>query len=306
MNPRAILLLVVALLVAGGAAYLVRAMLSGVPQQTAQQQQEPEPQTRVLVAASDLPAGVLLTEQSFRWQAWPADVDPTYLIEGKHDAQTLIGTVIRRGILAGEPITNSRVVRPGDRGLVTAILTPGMRAVTIPVGADTGVAGLITPGDRVDLVMTRVLPMGGASERIAENVLENIRVLAIDQIVNDLGDQPIVGRTITLEVTPEQATRLIILKDMGQLTFTLRGLIQDPTPLEPGQIVELTDEDAPPTAGTTYTTGGKAARGLTPIVISRGKNSQTIGVGADDVQSGAGGEMSSQEAAPAEAGTSDQ
>src|SRR5215470_14029729 len=118
--------------------------------------QAPAPMTRVLVASVDIPTGTFLKEDMVRWQKWPSDgLDPAFLVEGKADPKTVTssGAVVRRPIAAGLPITESYLVRPGDRGFLAAVLKPGLRAVSIAVNEISGLSGFVYPGDRVDLML---------------------------------------------------------------------------------------------------------------------------------------------------------
>src|SRR5690349_8727553 len=114
----------------------------------------------VLVATRALPVGTILQQDSFRYQPWPKElVQEAYYIKG--DVQPpQPGTVVRYAITAGQPITQGALVKPGDRGFLAAALGPGMRAVTVPVSAQSGVAGFVFPGDRIDLVLTQEVSGG--------------------------------------------------------------------------------------------------------------------------------------------------
>src|SRR5262249_5932189 len=115
----------------------------------------PPPPAMVLVANVEIPAGTFLKGEMLRWQSWPnTGLDSNYLIRGKVDREALAGRVGRRGIAAGEPITENRIVRPGDRGFIAAVLRPGMRAVSFGINETSAIAGLVYPGDRVDLILT--------------------------------------------------------------------------------------------------------------------------------------------------------
>ncbi|MEJ0016002.1 MAG: Flp pilus assembly protein CpaB [Acetobacteraceae bacterium] len=141
----------------------------------------------------------------------------------------LSGAMVRRSLSAGEPIHTADVMRPGDHGFLAAVLGPGMRAVTVGVDAITGSAGLIWPGDRVDLILTQTiqdttLPIG---RRVAaETVLPDVRVIAIDQqLVQGAEANGAEGqaRTVTLEVTPEQAERVSVAVRIGRLSLAVRS-----------------------------------------------------------------------------------
>src|SRR5262249_31581755 len=107
-----------------------------------------KPSTMVLVAKSALPAGQFVRAENLRWQAWPDDgVADSYIVEGKGKLEDFVGAVVRSGLTAGEPIVDGRVVRPGDRGFLAAVLSPGNRAVTVTVTPSAGIAGFVFPGD---------------------------------------------------------------------------------------------------------------------------------------------------------------
>lgn len=141
------------------------------------------------------------------------------------------GSVVREPILAGEPIVGRKIVRAGDSGYMAAYLEPGMRAMAIRVNVETAAGGFILPGDRVDLVLTRETNLGniGASEGdrskfTSATVLQNIKVLAIDQSTRAGDDeQAVVGATATLEVGPRDAEALALAKSEGELSLVLRS-----------------------------------------------------------------------------------
>jgi pilus assembly protein CpaB len=232
MNARSLLIIVAALLIAGVTAFLAKGWLTAqraqVPAQTVVQQ---APSQAVLVAATNLPAGLFLKEEHLRWQAWPGDTpDPNYFLQKQTDLSTLLGSVVRRGFAAGEPITGGKIVKPGDRGFLAAVLKPGMRAVTVKVNETTGVAGLVFPGDRVDMILTIELTddkEDTPDRKASETVLENVRILAIGQQLDEQSEKPISGETATIEVTPKQAEMVAVAVELGRLSLSLRSL---PTP----------------------------------------------------------------------------
>lgn len=200
---------------------------------------------RVLVAESDLPAGTLLREEHLTWQPWPkAGLVDVYIIKRKGVEHGLIGAVVRQGIAKGEPITPRRVVRQGARGFLAAILTPGMRAVSVPINAASGVAGLVFPGDRVDVILTHAIGRDGGQSnkrrRASETVLRNVRLLAVDQRTNDQINQPAVAKTATLEVSPKQAEALTMLTDLGRLSLSLVSLASGDQPVDDSELIALT------------------------------------------------------------------
>lgn len=287
MDVRKIILLVGALIVAGVTAFFARSMFIGAatPEATAapvQVQQGPE----VLVATRTLPVGTIIDAEALRYQSWPEGlVQPAYFIRGGEggDPQSLIGTVVRSEITAGQPLTQGAVVRPGDRGFLAAALGPGMRAITVGVSATSGVAGFVFPGDRVDLVLTQeVEGQGeGPSLKVSETVIRNIRVLATDQRINardENGNQvaaPVA--TVTLEATPRIAEKIMVAQTIGQLSLSLRSLADNGAELERAiasgevQVPENGDPNAerrmlvriagqPVDSGGTFTVGGDVSR----------------------------------------------
>jgi pilus assembly protein CpaB len=185
MDVKKLALLIGALIIAAVTAIMAKNMFSGAsaPQATAAPAVPAGPE--VLVATRELPVGTIIDAEAFRYQPWPQGlVQDSYYTngEGGIDPSTLIGTVVRNEIAAGQPVTRGAIIRPGERGFLAAALGPGMRAVTVPVSATSGVAGFIFPGDRVDMVLTQEVAGGGdgAPLRVSETILRNVRVLAVD------------------------------------------------------------------------------------------------------------------------------
>jgi pilus assembly protein CpaB len=239
MDKKKLTLLALALLIAVGTAFAARTLFVGAatPQATAAPQAEPTG-PKVLVAQRALPVGTIITADSVAFQAWPKDmVQDAYFLDGEADMQKLLGTVVRYPITAGQPITQGGLVAPGDRGFLAAALSPGMRAITIPVSAKTGVAGFIFPGDHVDLVLTQqVKGMGEQPLKASETILKNIRVLATDQstTTETVEGKSVVrtSSTVTLEVTPRIAEKVMVAETIGQLSLVLRPLADNQAELD--------------------------------------------------------------------------
>ena len=144
-----------------------------------------------------------------------------------------VGAIARSTFYAGEPITEAKLIRT-DRGFMSAILPAGKRAVATKIAADTSAGGFILPNDRVDVIMTRqtTTPPSGAAatSSITETILNNVRVLAIDQTIEDKnGEKVVVGQTATLELTPQQAEILTVAQQMSdRLTLALRSIADSP------------------------------------------------------------------------------
>jgi pilus assembly protein CpaB len=142
-----------------------------------------------------------------------------------------VGSVVREPILAGEPIVSRKIVRAGDSGYMAAYLEPGMRAMAIRVTVETAAGGFILPGDRVDVLLTRETTLsnmgaqeGDRSKFASSTVMQNIKVLAIDQSTRAGDDeQAVVGATATLEVGPRDAEALALAKSEGELSLVLRS-----------------------------------------------------------------------------------
>ncbi len=195
---------------------------------------EKEPEHRVLVAAIDVRVGQYVTEEMLAWQPWPDHATRTaFLSDDTHPEamEKMIGAVLRSDMLAGEPFTPQKYAHPGTAGFMAALLTPGMRAVSIEINADSASGGFIYPNDRVDIVMTRKVPVatgGGISKQLAiDTILNNVRVLAIDGYYRPVGGEE--GRALpsnraTLELTKEDALVLTAAVKKGSLSLVLRSI----------------------------------------------------------------------------------
>ncbi|HEY1505639.1 MAG TPA: Flp pilus assembly protein CpaB [Stellaceae bacterium] len=187
-----------------------------------------QPATKILVATHGLPAGQFLQPNDLEWQSWPDDaLNSTYIASGSRSIDDLVGSVVRASISGGEPITDDRLIKKGDRGFLSAIMAPGSRAVTVPLQQTTGLGGLVLPGDHVDVVLTAVVPGTVPNEpehRASETVLEDIRVIAIDQKMSDMSNETVMAHSATLEVTPKQSEILALVTDMGKISLTLRSI----------------------------------------------------------------------------------
>ncbi|MGY6531615.1 Flp pilus assembly protein CpaB [Glycocaulis sp.] len=226
MNPTRIAILVAAGLAAIVAAFFVRnAMQPRVVEQPVSEAPAPAASSvRVLAARSDLATGQRLAPGDLYWQPWPDEaVSPAYIREAadREAISRLSGSVVRSAIAQGEPVTERRLVSPGQSGFMAAVISPGMRAVAVPTSARAGAGGFILPNDRVDVIVTSQGQGGAFSSNI---LLENVRVLAIDQTYAEDGSGAVVGSTATLELTPAQARNAAQAMAQGTLTLSLRSL----------------------------------------------------------------------------------
>jgi pilus assembly protein CpaB len=256
MGPVRIIILVVALTAAVGAALVVRGIAKGqaAPVAAGPAPVVERPMTEVLVAKRDLPPGTILTEEDVAWQAWPkeslneafitqagapkaegesvvvkkvaeaAEVAKDQLTGPNAPVADLVGAVVREEILAQEPMTKRKLVRAGSAGIMAITLESGMRAMAVPLSPESAAGGFILPGDHVDVVQSREggSEAGGAKRFASATILRNVKVLAIDQAIGSK-DQAVVGATATLELTPRQSEILVLAKTEGQLTLVLRS-----------------------------------------------------------------------------------
>lgn len=242
MRARTLLLLFLAILLAGGTVILARSYLTTQQNRIVQEQKSiplaATPSKDVLVAKGDIKRGQILRPEDTTWQIWPEGaLDKTYIVRNgppipPRTPESFAGWVAINPIAEGEPITDARVIAPGNRGFLAAVLRPGMRAISVPVTITSGIAGFIFPGDQVDLMMTFTIPaaaLGGDFEHKAvETVLRNIRVIAIDQRLESKPGEAVPAHTATLEVTPKQGEVIALASKMGEMFLTLRSLVPGP------------------------------------------------------------------------------
>lgn len=300
MKPRIFLVAFTAIVTAGAAAYLAQGWLNrqrAAVMASAPKAEKPKPTVAILVAKKALPSGTFVKQDDLRWLPWPEGaIDQSYILQSKRDLKSFAGAVVRRGILAGEPITDARLVKPGDRGFLAAVLAPGLRAIAVPVNATSAIAGLVFPGDRVDLLLSHrynVIDPDDPNKRhphvATETVLTNVRVLAIDQSTDDQKKKPDVPKTATLEVTPRQAEMVATAMDLGKLSLSLRSLARPGT--EDDDADRTTDEGTFPAIaerGNTVTRDSDVSRVISPgierpvekkvVTLMRGSKSAVLEV----------------------------
>jgi len=227
----------------------------------------------VLVAARDIMPGTILGPDDIRWEPWPDTlIDPRFVVQppqvenqapsaGTDPQQEFLDRIARRSIMAGEPMGREMVIKQGDSSVTAANIAPGMRAITMNVTPNQGVAGLILPNDHVDVIMNvgvrDITGIVGWKDVVlrytSETVMRDVRVVAINQkLAHDPKEgvaEP--GNLVTLEVKPEEAERLLVAQQLGTLSLTLRSLV-------PG----LNDNNKTQT----YTMDVRASRALSSLV----------------------------------------
>jgi pilus assembly protein CpaB len=227
MNTQRLLILGLAAVAAGGAALLARGLMGGGTPKVAAALPSNVAMSEVLVASSDLQPGQHLDGSQVRWQSWPKkSIDSSFITQDRapNSSADVNGTVVRAPIVKGEPITDSKVVHSDAAGIMAASITPGMRALALNVSTDSGAGGFILPNDRVDVIAT-VQTSEQPKRYRSLTLLENMRVLAMDQTYkDDKGQKVVIAKTATLEVSPDQAESIAHAQVSGTLTLALRGL----------------------------------------------------------------------------------
>jgi pilus assembly protein CpaB len=288
MDVKKLALLVGALVIAVVTAVMAKNMFAGAGAQKAAAAAPAAVPVgpKVLVAKKALPVGTIIDADSFTFQPWPKELmQSAYYVDGAPDSNpsTLMGQVVRYPITAGQPVTRGSLVGPKDRGFLAAALGAGMRAITVPVNASTGVAGFVFPGDHVDLVLSQQVEGGGEGPalKVSETIVRNLRVLATDQRIDDKDkDGKIEVKTfnnVTLEVTPKIAEKISVAQSLGTLSLSLRSIADNgsdmeravaagdvkvpanATPDQEKQIL-MAAANRPVDSNTTFTTGGDVSR----------------------------------------------
>ncbi|MDE2376154.1 Flp pilus assembly protein CpaB [Bradyrhizobium sp.] len=231
MNTARIVVLTVAIGAGGIAAYLASGSDGPAPTPAAPVAQLPT--VDVLVAKSDIGLGQTVKPEDVQWQSWPAATASAAFIRRNErpDATTQVaGSIVRVPFIQGEPIRDQKLVKAEGSGFMAAILPSGMRAVSTEISPETGAGGFILPNDRVDVLLTKRdknpdRASSGSDVVNAEIILSNIRVLAIDQAPKEKdGQNAVVGRTVTLELKPEQTETLARARQSGTLSLALRSI----------------------------------------------------------------------------------
>lgn len=270
MQKRNLILLAVAAAIGLIAVILANSWFSGMQEASARRVET----VPIVVASAPLTFGTQLSTQNVRLQQWPADSVPTGAFRALPEALKN-ERVALRSMVPGEPVLASNVSGENGRATLAAILPPGMRAISIAVNDVRGVSGFVLPGTLVDVILTRNIQGGGATseDMRSDIVLENVRVLAIDQSADDKTTDPKVARTATLAVSMRDAQRLAIAEKIGTLSLALRRLEDATSGAAPGsQLVTTRDVAGPrlaipgkPAMATATVTS--SAMGVTPPPI---------------------------------------
>lgn len=238
MKAARLVVLGVAVAAGGIAAYLAASNKQAAPPL-------PPPQAaletvEVLVAKSDLSRGQVIGAGDIGWQTWPTAAANSNFIkksEQPNAPERFVGAIVRVGMVAGDPIRDPYVVMAKGSGFLAAVLPQGMRAAAIDISPETSAGGFILPDDRVDVVLTRrdkeAERQTGVEKFTTDTILRNIRVLAIDQTIEDKnGVKTVLGKTATLELTEPQAEMLNLSHQTGTISLTLRSIRDSQTSTE--------------------------------------------------------------------------
>jgi len=242
MKTAQIVVLGIAIAAGGVAAYLA----SGSDSKTVVAEAPPPlPTVDVLVAKSDIGLGQAVSVDDMQWQTWPAATASAIFMRRDTNADAIkdvTGSIARAPFIQGEPIREQKLVKADGSGFMAAILPTGMRAVSTEISPETGAGGFILPNDRVDVLLSKrdKNPDRGGSDIVnSEVILTNIRVLAIDQAPKEKdGTNALIGKTVTLELKPEQTETLARARQSGVLSLALRSIADV-------NLVENTDDRGP-------------------------------------------------------------
>ncbi len=190
---------------------------------------------RALVARKNLSPGTFVqVPQDADWAELPPNlITEEHVREGTMQLGAFNGAVVRRKMRAGEPIPKDGLMTSREGGFMSAVLESGYRAVSVAVNPTSGNAGFISPGDRVDMIVTRKVKNSGDSgeaQVISETFIEDVRVLAVDQQLNNPENKAILAKTVTVQVTPAQAERVAVAGELGKISLALRSAISDAKP----------------------------------------------------------------------------
>jgi pilus assembly protein CpaB len=241
MKPARLVVLGVAIAAGGIAAYLASGSKPPPPPPVVQA--PPLETVEVLVAKTDLSRGEVIGDQDIGWQTWPAAAaNANFIKKGERpDAMhDFVGAIVRVAMVAGDPIRDPYVVMAKGSGFMAAVLSKGMRAVSVDIAPDTGAGGFILPDDRVDVLVTHrdkaAEKATGVEKFVSDTILRNVRVLAIDQTIEEKnGTKSVIGKTATLELNEQQAETLSLSKQLGTISLTLRSILDAQGAAEGGE-----------------------------------------------------------------------
>ncbi|WP_136513110.1 Flp pilus assembly protein CpaB [Geomonas edaphica] len=268
-RPKAVIVVaILALVFAGIAAWLTFSYLQGETNRT----KAVQPQS-IVVASTDIPIGSAISEPQLKVTSWPKDTIPP---GSSSDIKSLVGRVAIRPISRGDAVTEQKLKPragvPGS-GFMTYIIPLGHRAVTVAVNEVAGVAGFITPNDRVDVVLTTPIP-GTEKEKISKIILQNVPVLATGQITDQKEGKPVVVPTVTLDLTPDDSEKIVLGSSRGSLQLLLRNIADvGPTDARGATIARVLSGTPPPAS---YMPAAEPAQAKTAVKRAVRKKSVAV------------------------------
>ena len=225
MKGARIVVLCVALAAGGAAVYLMK---SEEPAPVAEAPVVPKLQVvDVLVAKGEIGIGQNITKDDLTWQTWPMGAAGAFIRKSDRPGavEQIVGSVARTPFFDGEPIREDKLIKANGSGYMAAVLPSGMRAISTAISPETGAGGFILPNDRVDVILTRSQKTASGDAYASETILTNVRVLAIDQTVEEKnGQRVVVGKVATLALNARDTEALALATRMGTLSLVLRSL----------------------------------------------------------------------------------
>lgn len=214
------------------------------------------PQNRIIVAKHDIAQGsVINSAMDLDWKpVEEADIKEDQLRDGVARLEDFEGAISRRQLRAGDPVPMNALTRAGEGGFMSAVLEPGMRAVSMAVSATSGNAGFISPGDRVDLIVTHRIHAAGSTNNVegtvvSETFIRDVRVIAVDQMLDNPDNRAILAKTVTVEVSPEDVQKITVAEDLGKISLSLRSLTNEvPAVPPPAPAADTSQETLPEAA----------------------------------------------------------
>jgi pilus assembly protein CpaB len=210
-------ILLIALTFGGFAAFLARSWLQSHSERAATKEE-----ATIVVANKPLVFGTPLSADDVRAVPWPADSKPEGSFANVQELLKDGRRVVLSPFVHDEPIVGTKIGAPNQSASLSTVIEPGKRAVTVAVDDVRGVAGFIFPGDFVDVVLTRATNTNDNAQSFSEEILQHVKVLAIDQMSGDRQERPTVAKAVTLELTPEQALKILLATNIGKLSLILR------------------------------------------------------------------------------------
>ncbi|MFW0777343.1 MAG: Flp pilus assembly protein CpaB [Rickettsiales bacterium] len=243
-SRRLVILLVAGVIVAFAAIYIRSKLSDSVP---------PPPELQAIAAQGELSLGTLVQSGDLAWVPVENGTDTEgMLLNNAVALEDFTGAVVRKQLKPGEFLKAEDLMKAGEGGFMSAVLEPGMRAVSVAVNATSGNAGFISPGDRVDLIITHRIQIQNGGERggqesvVSETFVRNVRVLAVDQMLDNPENKAILAKTVTVEVNDAQAEQIAVATEMGKISMALRSLAGAPKEGSKG----ATEKDISPIMGT--------------------------------------------------------